>query len=124
MRGVPVCSRPADVRIPLGRIYPWPDERSNNAAAGPESSQSILDPEPPLSGCMLHPDDDQAKEWLSFMMQRPGKDVLLFLRKWLREALRKEGVQNKASIQNRYPGGSIQTLLLALALCSAHAWQY
>ena len=37
----------------------------------------------------------QAREWLQFLMGRQPKDALLYLRKWLKEAARKEGVQLK-----------------------------
>ena len=37
----------------------------------------------------------QAREWLQFLMSRDAKDALLYLRKWLREAARKEDVQLK-----------------------------
>ena len=39
----------------------------------------------------------QGREWLEFLMGRPPKDALLYLRKWLKEAARKESVQIKGS---------------------------
>ena len=38
----------------------------------------------------------QAREWLQFLMGRQPKDALLYLRKWVKEAARKEGLQIKS----------------------------
>ena len=48
-----------------------------------------------LAGSVLG--SGQAREWLQFLMGREAKDALLYLRKWLREAARKEDVQLKAT---------------------------
>jgi len=37
----------------------------------------------------------QAREWLQFLLGRQPKDALLYLRKWLKEAARKETIQLK-----------------------------
>lgn len=34
-------------------------------------------------------------QWWEFLVTRRGKDAALFLRKWLREALRKAGISTK-----------------------------
>ena len=48
-----------------------------------------------LAGSVLG--SGQAREWLQFLMGREAKDALLYLRKWLREAARKEDVQLKTT---------------------------
>lgn len=48
-----------------------------------------------LTGSVLG--SGQAREWLQFLMGREAKDALLYLRKWLREAARKEDVQLKTT---------------------------
>lgn len=50
---------------------------------------------PGLYGSVLG--SGQAREWLQFLMARQPKDALLYLRKWVKEAARKEGVQLKAA---------------------------
>ena len=42
-----------------------------------------------LPGSLCAPRDPQLQQWLAFLLGRCGKDAPLFLRKWLREALRK-----------------------------------
>jgi len=37
----------------------------------------------------------QGREWLQFLSGRQPKDALLYLRKWLKEAARKENIQLK-----------------------------
>jgi hypothetical protein len=84
-----VC-RPAEVVVPLGEDD---DEELGEAAA--ERASGSAAGVPPPRGCLLHPSDERAVQWLTFLMRRGGKDAALFLRKWLREALRKEGMRTK-----------------------------
>ncbi|DBA79608.1 TPA: hypothetical protein ACH3X1_008295 [Trebouxia sp. C0004] len=65
--------RSADVEVPL---------ISNEAPPG-------------LHGSVLG--SGQAREWLQFLLSRQPKDALLYLRKWLKEAARKENIQLKIS---------------------------
>ncbi len=46
-----------------------------------------------LQGSLYAPSDAQMGQWREFLVTRQGKDAALFLRKWLREALRKAGIQ-------------------------------
>ncbi|DBA83451.1 TPA: hypothetical protein ACH3X2_006387 [Trebouxia sp. C0005] len=48
---------------------------------------------PGLRGSVLG--SGQAREWLQFLLGRQPKDALLYLRKWLKEAAKKENVQPK-----------------------------
>lgn len=74
----------------------------------PASSSQVAQPFPPLwhsagagssssSGgrmglCLFHPEDRRWLGWLSQLWPKPHKDVLLLLRKWLKEALRAEKI--------------------------------
>ena len=71
------CGRSLDVNVPLG----LPTQQDDPQMGPPQGS--VLG-----SG--------QAREWLQFLMGRQPQDALLYLRKWLREAARKEEVQLKA----------------------------
>lgn len=48
---------------------------------------------PGLHGSVLG--SGQAREWLQFLLGRQSKDALLYLRKWLKEAARKENIKLK-----------------------------
>jgi hypothetical protein len=48
-----------------------------------------------LHGSLYVPADAQMMQWREFLLSRTGKDAALFLRKWLREALRKAGISTK-----------------------------
>ena len=47
----------------------------------------------------------QAREWLQFLLGRQPKDSLLYLRKWVKEAARKEEVQLKSG-RSKFTGRS------------------
>lgn len=55
-----------------------------------------------LQGSLYGPSDAQMGQWREFLATRKGKDAALFLRKWMREALRKAGIQTKM----RFKAGS------------------
>jgi hypothetical protein len=42
--------------------------------------------------CLFHPEDRRWLGWLQQLWPKPHKDVLLLLRKWLKEALRAEKI--------------------------------
>lgn len=65
--------RSADVEVPL---------------SPPDSPSGLL-------GSVLG--SGQAREWLQFLVGRQPKDALLFLRKWVKDAARKEGLQLKVA---------------------------
>lgn len=48
-----------------------------------------------LQGSLYGPSDAQMGQWREFLATRKSKDAALFLRKWMREALRKAGIQTK-----------------------------
>ncbi|BDA45712.1 probable Sec1 family domain-containing protein 2 [Coccomyxa sp. Obi] len=56
-----------------------------------------------LQGSLYGPSDAQMGQWREFLATRKGKDAALFLRKWMREALRKAGIQTKM----RFKAGSV-----------------
>ncbi|EIE22710.1 hypothetical protein COCSUDRAFT_42345 [Coccomyxa subellipsoidea C-169] len=56
-----------------------------------------------LQGSLYAPSDAQMGQWREFLVTRQGKDAALFLRKWLREALRKAGIQTMM----RFKAGSV-----------------
>lgn len=70
---------------------------------------------PGLHGSVLG--SGQAREWLQFLMGRPPKDALLYLRKWLKEAARKEGVQLK-STRSKLAGAACALLWAACRGCA------
>lgn len=67
-----------------------------------------------LPGTILHPTDDHATANFAFLLTRKEKDARLFVRKWLREALRKEGIQSK---QKFLPGAGVGAAELS-SLCA------
>ena len=66
-------------------------ERCHQAA--PLTQALLLDDPGLLASSIFHPTDPHAPANLSFLLSRSGQDAALFLRKWLREAARKEGIQ-------------------------------
>ena len=48
-----------------------------------------------VCGSLHRPDDPQMGERLALLMGRSSRDACLYLRKWLREALRQAGIQPK-----------------------------
>jgi hypothetical protein len=46
-----------------------------------------------LQGSLYAPADAQLGQWRRFLLTRSAQDAALFLRKWLREALRRAGGQ-------------------------------
>ena len=48
-----------------------------------------------VQGTLLSPEDPKMSEHLAFLMGRSSKDARMYLRKWLREALRHAGIQPK-----------------------------
>lgn len=69
-----------------------------------------------LPGSLLHPHDTQATANLGFLIGRPGRDAALFVRKWLREAARREGVQVPGRMRSSTPiGEELRALIQALS---------
>ncbi len=59
-----------------------------------------------LPGSVFHPQDPQTTSHLGFLLTRPGKDAAMFVRKWLREAARKEGIP-AASLRSKPGTGGV-----------------
>eukprot|EP00887_Chlorella_sp_A99_P001780 scaffold19.g1780.t1 len=78
-------------------------------------------PPPLLPGGLCAAGDPRMAQWLAFLMSRRGKDGPLFVRKWLREVLRKEGVPPKP--HHRFKAGSTSAAELAdlASLLAAHS---
>ncbi|KAL4439460.1 hypothetical protein ABPG77_008789 [Micractinium sp. CCAP 211/92] len=83
----------------IGQPQPEAGSSSTTSYAGPERGPWSL-----LPGSLQHVGDAQAERWLEFLLSRKGRDGPLFIRKWLREAARKE---NTPQLQRFKPGGSI-----------------
>ena len=49
-----------------------------------------------VQGSLCCPEDPKMGERLAFLMGRSSRDTRMYLRKWLREALRQAGIQPKA----------------------------
>ncbi|PRW45607.1 sec1 family domain-containing MIP3 [Chlorella sorokiniana] len=89
------------------------DAAAAEAGAGREASEDGgRGPSSLLPGSLRHPDDPQAERWLEFLLSRKGRDAPMFLRKWLREAARKENVPQARSFK---PGSISAAELRALA---------
>ena len=67
-----------------------------------------------LSASLLHPSDLTSTSHLAFLLTRNGRDAIMFIRKWLREAVRREGVQ----AQGRSKLGSISAQELEMLVAS------
>lgn len=77
----------------------------------------ILDPSKQLGGC-LNLSDSQVQSYLSHLMPKRSREGALLVRKWLKEALRKESI----SVPVRSRAGAVPpSELKALAESLAHA---
>ncbi|KAL4437281.1 hypothetical protein ABPG75_004420 [Micractinium tetrahymenae] len=88
---------------------PQPEAGSGASSSGGDGSDSRRadlerGPWSLLPGSLQHSGDPQAGRWLEFLLSRKGRDGQLFIRKWLREAARKE---NTPQLQRLKPGTSI-----------------
>ena len=74
-----------------------------------------------LPGSLFHPSDPHTTSQLGFLLTRPGKDGAMFVRKWLREAARKEGIP-AAALRSK-PGaiGAAELRALASAISASPA---
>ncbi|EFN52991.1 expressed protein [Chlorella variabilis] len=108
---------------PLARELPMPSlDQPPAAAAAPDAGSSgassgggadgARGAGSLLPGSLRHPDDVLAERWLEFLLSRKGRDGPLFVRKWLREAARKENV---GQLQRFKPGSISAAELRSLA---------
>ncbi|KAI7845287.1 hypothetical protein COHA_001130 [Chlorella ohadii] len=99
---------------PLPGMVPMPslDAAAEPGASMKASNDGFRGPLSLLPGSLRHPDDLQAERWLEFLLSRKGRDAPMFLRKWLREAARKENVPQVRSFK---PGSISAAELRSLA---------
>jgi hypothetical protein len=71
----------------------------------------------PLGTALFSPEDRRMLGWLSQLWVRPGRDALLLLRRWLKEALRAERLQpaTRSKLTSAVAPGELLTLAQALA---------
>lgn len=76
-----------------------------------------------LPGSLFHPHDAPTTSHLGFLLTRPGKDAAMFVRKWLREAARKEGIPAAALRSKPGAGGVItaRELRTLAAVLASHS---
>ena len=103
------CFSPVNVKIPG---FPPPPLSSSFSSSEKEKeteseTEMVVDNEGSyLPGSLLHPQQDASTtSHLGFLLTRQGKDAALFVRKWLREAGRKEGVP--AALLRSKPGSAV-----------------
>ncbi|CAL8470707.1 g10249 [Coccomyxa elongata] len=114
--------RTSDVSVPLPSFFGSVKQSDRKEAslddgeAGPHTTHADEEQQPrqtsngaasasggALQGSLYGPSDAQMGQWREFLATRKGKDAALFLRKWMREALRKAGIQTKM----RFKAGSV-----------------
>jgi len=96
-----------------------PAAEGSTTASGGAPHASFRDVNDPfLPGALLHGQNAHAAANLEFLLTRRGRDAALFVRKWLREAARKEGVQPAGRFK---PGtvGAQELHALSAAIASA-----
>lgn len=69
-----------------------------------------------LQGSLYAPADAQLGQWWRFLLTRGAKDAALFLRKWLREGVRKAGLQPRM----RFKAGRALISLVASVYLGMH----
>lgn len=93
----PLLHRPLLLQQVFQVLHENNEENSNDIGlshqAAPLTQALLLEDSGFLASSIFHPTDPHASANLSFLLSRSGQDAALFLRKWLREAARKEGIQ-------------------------------
>ena len=93
------------------------DQWDTYRSADVEVPLTPSDGPPGLLGSVLG--SGQAREWVQFLMSRQPKDALLYLRKWLKEAARKENVQLKSG-RSKLTGTMLPHHMLCFAVRDVH----
>lgn len=108
------------VHVPIAMPSPAPSATTSEKNGHSQSAKESFKISPSfLPGSLFHPSDPQTTSQLGFLLTRPGKDAAMFVRKWLREAARKEGVP-AATLPRSRPGavGAAELRALASALAA------
>ena len=69
-----------------------------------------------VQGSLQCPEDPKMGEHLAFLMGRSSRDARMYLRKWLREALRQAGIQPKT----RSKAGRLPSFACSGSICVSH----
>ncbi|CAL5220366.1 g2367 [Coccomyxa viridis] len=126
----------SDVAVPLPQSFgvaPAAKSSSQDSAALQQQNEERLNSHATASasagmvqGTLLSPEDPKMSEHLAFLMGRSSKDARMYLRKWLREALRHAGIQPKT--RSKVGAASAEELhQLSMMLATAgppHCWEH
>lgn len=110
---VPGLFTPAHVPVPMPSIQRQPATGDATLSTTPAAAAEIsgggeINFSSFLPGSLFHPSDAQTTSHLGFLLTRPGKDAAMFVRKWLREAARKEGMP-AAALRSKLGAGGVIT---------------
>ena len=103
---VPGIYTAAHVPVPMPAVQ---RQRASTDAAAEINKGGEINVSSFLPGSLFHPHDAQTTSHLGFLLTRPGKDAAMFLRKWLREAARKEKIPAAALRSKPGAGGGVIT---------------
>ncbi len=102
---IPGIFTPVHVPVPMQTVSQKEEPQQGGGSGGEAAHTDEFSPF--LPGSLFHPADAQTTSHLGFLLTRPGKDAAMFVRKWLREAARKEGIPPAALRSKPGAGGVI-----------------